>query len=538
LEECATFGVCLSELLTVKGWSASCLAKALNVDPSYTRRWIRGYRVPSIKSSYVKDITKCLCSDLNSASGRKLCEGYRSALSELGFKGSSSIDNLIEECLRDSQLYSLSLSNEERIIKSSTSEDAFINLVMKIGKTEEPPAYLSYQNTYSQLCTPGVIKGRQSVLYASISLLRAAAKSKQIKKGDVIITFQSDSYIFDGTPELEASFEKELSCTLENGWRVWHLIKLNKNLNRSMKLVKKIIERLWFDQKYTPVYFDQYGTTYPAEEAIIVQGIGALIYYSTTNSSSIDTALYINMPDALENLLSHYMLSIKRTKPLINVMTLEEYFIHITENDKKPGSTYIIKNDLGLVTIPPKLWEKYVLRTLDPSENSLPHIERISSRLDSFHNQIAACSYMHICSMEAVEHLISNGEYIYDNVYRKPTLEDIKEHIENVIYLLDKYENFEIGLISPIQKELLPPVFYEIKEDGNVIIEMWNPDATGLERSRRGLYLSISEKNLTNAFIDFYTEIWYRITPKYRDKSYVIQWFKKQLKSLEIKLSK
>jgi hypothetical protein len=137
-----------------------------------------------------------------------------------------------------------------------------------------------------------------------------------------------------------------------------------------------------------------------------------------------------------------------------------------------------------------------------------------------------------------VEHLISNGEYIYDNVYRKPTLEDIKEHIENVIYLLDKYENFEIGLISPIQKELLPPVFYEIKEDGNVIIEMWYPDATGLERSRRGLYLSISEKNLTNAFIDFYTEIWYRITPKYRDKSYVIQWFKKQLKSLEIKLSK
>ncbi|QGQ99623.1 XRE family transcriptional regulator [Paenibacillus psychroresistens] len=54
------FGDLLNELLQLRDWSAAKLAKALNIDSSYVRRWIRGERTPGLNSNYIRQIVDVL----------------------------------------------------------------------------------------------------------------------------------------------------------------------------------------------------------------------------------------------------------------------------------------------------------------------------------------------------------------------------------------------------------------------------------------------------------------------------------------------
>lgn len=54
------FGKCLEMLLCVRGWSAARLAREINVDASYTRKWIRGTRVPSLQIGTLLFHMRCL----------------------------------------------------------------------------------------------------------------------------------------------------------------------------------------------------------------------------------------------------------------------------------------------------------------------------------------------------------------------------------------------------------------------------------------------------------------------------------------------
>ena len=60
MENKILFGDLLSELLALRGWTASKLAREINVDGSYVRKWIRGERIPSLKSDYVEKISNCM----------------------------------------------------------------------------------------------------------------------------------------------------------------------------------------------------------------------------------------------------------------------------------------------------------------------------------------------------------------------------------------------------------------------------------------------------------------------------------------------
>jgi transcriptional regulator with XRE-family HTH domain len=69
MKETVMFGRCLIELLTVKGWSAARLSREINLDPSYIRKWIKGERVPPIKSDYIEQIVDNLCSFCSNSAG-------------------------------------------------------------------------------------------------------------------------------------------------------------------------------------------------------------------------------------------------------------------------------------------------------------------------------------------------------------------------------------------------------------------------------------------------------------------------------------
>lgn len=531
MKETVMFGKCLNELLTVKGWSAARLSREINLDPSYVRKWIKGERVPPIKSDYVEQIVNSLCS-FNIKDVNNYKNDFLSALDnlEIDYSIDGNIKDILFKVLTDCQIYSLKFDAPERILKSSSSEDDIINLLFKIGNSSKNTTSIDYTSGINskEYSIPSYIKGRQQVLLAYTALLKAA--DKYSTPASIITTFQSDNYFFDGYKELEEYYSSEIEALLNKGFTIYQLLRLNTNVSRSINIVKKIIHHTGIDKKFYPFYFEQYFTMYPACEILIAENIGALICFSSADAAYINAGFFYNDSFIVKDLFNYYFMMIEASKPLLEIKTSsDDYFVENTELDKKNGDRLCVRSDLDMLTLPYELWEKYLNRTISSEIERNEHLKRILSCFNSFNENIKRYKFFNICSIQSIEYLLKNRAYPYDNIYRQPEPEDIILHIENIIYMLKTYENFELALLNDNQIELLPTVPWLVKGDYTVIIDMWDTNKNE-DGKTTGKFLTITEGTIAESFRKYYFDMWNKINPKYRYKDNVIDWFEEQLK--------
>lgn len=528
------FGKCLNGLLMARGWSAARLAKELNLDSSYVRRWVRGDRVPSIESNYVEQVVNCLCGGMDASGIKRLKENYVIVLEELGqeLDKEKDIYELVKDSLSKSQMYSLKLKIEERVTRSASTDDDIVSLLGKLRKNNKEPKNIRgiIDNLYNLNSTQSIITGRQNILFSYIALLKAAVESNNTRKGEILITFQSDRYPYEGYPELEAQWLDCITGVLADGWHINHVIRLNKNTHRSVKLIKRIIQQLEFYKQYQAFYFQKYITFYPAFEFFIVEGIGALVCFSTADPEYIDTAFFISEIDTIQYLRMHFHNVLKLTQPLIKVYdSVTDYNIYSTETLAKRGDYLVMSADFDAITIPYPLWEKYFKRSINSEQDRTFYTDMAKRSQDAFNQQLTRYKFMNILPVHAVEYLIKNKQYIYENIFRIPSHEDIIEHLENIIYLLKTYENFEIGLVGESQSELVTPPYWTVKGDYSVDIAIASPKEYKPSQEDKGAVLVISEGTIAGSFRDYFYDLWEKILPKYRNKEYVIDWFEERL---------
>lgn len=534
MEELVVFGKCLNLLLTARNWSAARLAKELNLDASYVRKWIRGDRVPSIGSDYVERIANSLCRGIDTTGLRKLKEDYVFVLEELGCKPDRSmvIEEILINALSGAQMNSLKLKSEERVYKSADN-DSISSLLEKLGKInkESGSSNIQTNDLYNLGSVQSLIKGRQSVLHAYIAMLEAALKITGAKKGEIVATFQSDRYPFEGYPLLETQWLNDITGVLSNGWIIKHLVRLNKDTNRSIRLIKRIIRQVKFCKQYQAFYFEKYGTIYPANELLVIEGIGALISFSMDDPEYLDAAFFINDVETVQGLLKHSSHLLKLTRPLLEIYTsLKDYNSYNTETYIKHGDRFVVREDFDSLTIPYPLWEKFFKRSVNNGDEIAFNLQMVNKRLDAFHQQVPRYKFMNIISTRAVEYLIRNQQYIYDNIFRIPSPDDIIEHLEYIIYLLKTYKNYEIGLISESQSDLLSPPYWTVKGDYSVDIDIVYPKEYRDKSNEHGSLLIINEGTVAGSFKDYFYDLWEKILPKYREKEFVIRWFEERLK--------
>lgn len=127
------FGVCLDQLLLLRGWSASKLAKEINTDPSYLRKWVRGERVPSLKSNYINQIAYAISFGLELPSKKVVYEDFLNYIKRISMDvdESKSLQEFIEELLISAQFFSLSLKPQIRNNNTNTAnEKKIINILV------------------------------------------------------------------------------------------------------------------------------------------------------------------------------------------------------------------------------------------------------------------------------------------------------------------------------------------------------------------------------------------------------------------------
>lgn len=524
-------GDCLKELLQIRGWSAAQLAKTLNIDASYVRRWIQGNRTPALNSSYIDSIVEALCDGLD----KDYKQVTRTAIlifidkSEGPMDEEMPLDARVKRLLHEAQVYTLSLDIESRKSRKPADSQTVVSELLEITRRESliipPPQAVEWVHTLKMEQIPKVISTRETLLAAAITMLKKALyDGDSTLAGEIILTFQSEKEYFEGYPELHRDWQQTIIHALSLGWSVRHLCKLNKNVQRSLRLVNQILEWTNYSGAYSLYYFDKYGIDYPPYEIILVKGKGAIMGFATDNYKEIDAGLYLDEIGAVRIIENFVGQMFHNAEPLIHILSQNEYFDLNATKDRKSGNHLMCMHDLSYLTVPLPVMERYLLISIPEEKERRIHWRRIEDTIHSFYRDIRHYKMRHIYPMRAIEELVRTGQY-HMNVYYRPTPEDIKAHLLHLIELLQTYDRFEIALVDENKYELINKAQYDIKGDHTIAIGIMPKYTT----DHKVELISITEGTIVSAFQEYFDDMWERINPIYRDKEAVISWIREKL---------
>lgn len=530
-----TFGQCVQELILIRGWSAAQLARAINIDASYVRRWIRGERTPALHTSYINDIAEALCDGLD----RDYRKATKAALLALFDQSAPPDDDVplpdrVRHHLQEAQIYTLSLDTTARKNRKPSKTQSVVSQLLEITHHEpnDPLTSRTTPASHTQEIDPipPVLSNRETILSAAISLLKQAMQNQDQhieQNREIFLTFQSERDYFDGYPELYHEWQQTIIQALRLGWSIRHLCKLNKNVERSLQLVNQILTWTNYSGSYHLYYFNKYRIDYPTQEIILIQGTGVIMGYATDQFKEIDAGLYLKDQNAVHIIEKYIEQMLHNTEPLIHILSQNDYFELNVSKDRKSGSHYLCMHDLSYLTVPPTIMEKYMSRSMPDERERRIHWNRIEDTVQSFHRDIQHYPMRHIYPMRAIEQLVAMGDYEV-NPYFRPTREDIRNHLLYLIELLQIHEQFEIALIDDYKYDLIHRAQLDIKGNHTVAIGIMPRNDTNSQVE----LIAITEGTIVSAFQEYFEDIWERINPIYRDKQSVILWLRGKLELL------
>ena len=138
--------------------------------------------------------------------------------------------------------------------------------------------------------------------------------------------------------------------------------------------------------------------------------------------------------------------------------------------------------------------------------------------------QIKNYKFLDIYSKDFIENLIK----ISKSPLTLIKTSDILKFFENIVFMLKKYDNYNIGLLNSTNAESLSKFSWMIKDSNVVLTNYVNTNKKDYSKS----YVSISEPNIVNTFKKYFDELWSEIAPINKEKESVISWFEAQIKGL------
>ncbi|MHB1159529.1 MAG: hypothetical protein ACYC66_00080 [Chloroflexota bacterium] len=491
------FGGCLAQLVDKYGWKRPELVKALGergIHPTQVRRWLRNERTPKLDSGYPETIAELL----------GLSEGDR-------------------ERLLDAQVESL---RGEAGVATGRERAGAHRLLQDAGHHSERADATMSRYGPSRETASGVIRGRQNLLKAATALV-AAAPEPPPDGHQLLLTNQSQASFGDSSGH-SPSWSSVLRTALRKGCDVVHLVRLGSDTRRPALVVEHLLRLQKMEGQYRPYYFSEYGGHPNPWEVFVVPDVGAIVALATDRPDAIDTGLLLTNPQQVEAVRAHLALLRTQTKALLEVhvgggINLE-YAEAVVQAQELEGNDFSLVPGLTSYTQPYSWlrentdWARAVAaRQIDPG--TMIGLQR--RRLDAFYRQVEQYSFWQICSKSALLHFVREGQGVPSDPYCQVTLEDRLEQLENVVALLNTFDNYKLALASEAEKRsyLLTnhwQVKWAVKGDHRVLMETQSPGESG---GQKRLGLEIVEHAVCRAFRDHFLDLFEnRISPVSRDK--------------------
>lgn len=548
------FGECLYRMLSAIDIRYSSLAKFLNVDSSLVNRWIHGKRTPPYRSSYIEKISEFIAgSILNSLQEERLHKLLDSMDGSL-YPGTDLREKL-KRVLLEAQGRSIELEKDKKQkvkniarINSPPVSGGFIQTACRDSEKEgaaaggdaarldgTPGGNIPRHCTVPLSKQDRIITGARNIISAIMELLENALKAGGgANKTIVYISFNNDIDMLCDDFDLQLQMEKTLQGLLSDGWTIIFLLRLNNDSSRTVRILAFLASLLSAGNFYI-YYLKKHDVLTAGRELIIVPGVGALSCYPTRLMSRADFAFYFRTPAAEEALLKYFNdVVLAYAQPLIREFTLNvlnEFRKEPLEAEKVYGRRFLCKDGPGILTLPLELYKRYLARNGVEANALRDRLERHERRLRIFSSNIAYHKCRDIYTIESMHRFIYEARYPDDSFYGvenfKAGEEDVIEHLNHIVELLKRHDNYEIALVG--DKHILgrAGMYCVIKEKHSVELEIWNGG-----NKNRIKYFSLKEPMAVKAFEEHFTGLWDSIAPINREKREIINWFEGKIKIL------
>lgn len=515
------FGKCLKLIITNLDISINRLSKAINVDTSLVNRWVNEKRIPAYNSNYIESISEYISNNLHNSFHNQQIEAIYNNICT-NSEPVISIKDKIYRILKEAQGYSFECKKHDK--KSEEKAAKSLKMCTPVISESQP---LSNKDK--------IILGKNNVFNFGIYLL-GVASIKSFKDDDTIyITYFNDLEFTESYDNL-VSFKNALLSAISNGWNILFLLKLNNNLNTIFRYID-IARELFGTGKFNTYFFRKYDTLEKGKELIIVPGIGALSCFSTNIHSGIDSAFYLESITAIDIHKNYFKsLLLNYAKPLIKYYTPDNYLDYceyLAEVEEKAGNRFVYNFRFSMLLLPEDLYIKLI------KEKNLSNFEITKSlyfyrkQLNAFYKNIIDYKYEDIYSIESLKLLVNYNQFrIYTLAGIETTkmeAEDIIKFLNNIIHLLETYENYNVAFVSekPNSSVKINNLYCHVKERQSVFFEVVKSSKIPEVR------LSIEEPMVVKACEEYFSDIWARIAPIYKDKSEVISWIHNQINLLK-----
>lgn len=524
------FGECLKLFLTSLDISNNRLSKAINVDSSLVNRWIHGKRVPPYHSNYIESITEYLSHNVhNTLHEQQINLIYFNVFAENGME--HDISKKIQMVLLEAQGHSIEYDKR----KKQELKHQLSDKVQTSNVTNEDQYSNLHQDVlpYTDLSTDDkVIFGVDNIFAASFYLLDRAANHKSKVHDFIYITYRS--FIYSENTSHFIKWREIIQKAINNGWKIILLVKMNHNTNRIIRFMNYMFPLIQTG-KLILYYIKNYESIATGDELVVVPDIGVLSSFSTDLHSGSNCGLYITNKSAIHIYQSHFHAFLeKHAQPLMRFFSdRNDYCSYLTESEDNIGNRFLYRYCFSVLTLPEHLYEKFIDKKKLASDAKNLAISFYRKRLSAFHSNIQTFEYKDVYMTASIKDLMKTHQfYFYSNtgneaMYMDP--DDIIEYLENIIHLLQKYENYKIAFLPESHYgENMESFCCVVKERITVLFEANNQSPNTQE-----LHISITEPSFVKSTYEYFNELWEQIAPAYREKSEVIAWLKYQITILQ-----
>lgn len=500
----------------------STLARGITVDKSAVYRWLRNIRTPSLNTDHVDHIATFL---------------------KLGLQD---IERLKQAQVRSlSQTQRGSASRKRLSSDSNTAVNWFIeetysrNGSSPLQRRSERPGILP------RPLRPATLRGANSVLQAATELIAGAQPERSVDEPTILLSMQGEE-LFEGTPSssgLEHGWREALQGALRRGWKIEHLLRLDKNIGRSLHIAQSMLGPIEIGG-YHPRYFDRYGLLRTPYEMVIVPGHAAMLLLAIHNATRADGAIILTEPVQIDMMRAHYSQLRENTNPLLQRFLPQaqemEFTLAMVNAESQPGGRMSAMDGLSGLTHPP-LWisEDAIIghnarRSGMVSEADIPHyLSVLQRRLTAFEAHVMRYDYLDICPLRAIRQLTNTGQ-LHPHLPLAIEFVPLRlrlEHIRRVIYLLQRYEHYRLALLDEHEELALNPrPAYIIAGNGDVFI---TTSSYATPETPINMQVHITEATIVAAFREHFLQMWERIAPPHRQKADVIMLLEQQAAILE-----
>ena len=526
------FGESLQLLLSALDISNSRLSKAINVDSSLVNRWIHGKRVPPYNSGYIESISQYLSNNVhNTYQEQQISKIFSKICIEEEI--TDNIKEKIKKILLESQGSSMEFAKRKR--KENKINALSKGQIDKVPGNEEPEPLEQNASSFIDLSGEDkVVLGARNIVAAYHDLLELAVNHNGRSSDTIYISYNNIIFIDQISDHDFQKWSSALLKIINNGWKVILLSRWNTNTVRTVRVINSMIS-LVQTGKFMPYYIKNYDSMTIGDALVVVPESGVLSGFSTDFNPYINCGLYIKSKQAINIYQSHIQSIIsKYALPLVNVFTNRtEYSHYMADSEDDIGNRFLYKYCFSVLTLPEHLYWKLLGSRKSYNNSKITSMEFYRKRLRAFLSNIQNYQYKDVYTVSSIKDLMKNQQfylYSYEGIEAiHMDNEDTIEFLENIIELLQKYDNYEMAFL-PSEYDIaehMESFCCLVKERSTVLFESNNQFINSQE-----IHTYITEPTLVKTVYDYFIEVWEHIPPAYKEKAEVILWLQYQVKIL------